>query len=120
MSNEAAAARVEVRNLTRRYREGEQLHTVLAGLTARFGRGETVAIRGRSGSGKSTLLNLISGIDAPDEGEVEVDGAVITAMNERDRTLWRREHVGFVYQSFNLVPTLTVRDNVRLVLELNA
>lgn len=119
MSNEAASARVEIRNLTRRYREGEQLHTVLEGLDARFSRGETVAIRGRSGSGKSTLLNLISGIDAPDEGEVEVDGAVVTAMNERDRTLWRRGNVGFVYQSFNLVPTLTVHDNVRLVLELN-
>ncbi len=119
MSSEPGPTRVEIRNLGRRYREGENLHTVLDGLDARFARGETVAIRGRSGSGKSTLLNLIGGIDAPDEGEVEVEGAVITAMSERDRTLWRRRHVGFVYQAFNLVPTLNVRDNVRLVLELN-
>lgn len=119
MSSEVGPARVEIRNLGRRYREGEKLHTVLEGLDARFARGEIVAVRGRSGSGKSTLLNLIGGIDAPDAGEVEVDGTVITALGERDRTLWRRRSVGFVYQSFNLVPTLTVRDNVRLVLELN-
>ncbi len=119
MSRELPSTRVEIRNLHRRYREGGALHTVLDGLDARFTRGETVAIRGRSGSGKSTLLNLIGGIDAPDEGEVEVDGAIITALSERDRTLWRRRNVGFVYQAFNLVPTLNVSDNVRLVLELN-
>jgi putative ABC transport system ATP-binding protein len=81
--------------------------------------GETVALRGRSGSGKSTLLNLISGIDAPDKGEVEVAGLNITNMPEHDRTLFRRKHIGFVYQAFNLVSTLSVGDNVRLVLELN-
>ena len=111
---------VRLTNLTRSFREGEQLHTVLHGLDATFVRGETLALRGRSGSGKSTLLNLISGIDAPDDGEVEIDGQLITAMSERDRTLFRRKHIGFVYQAFNLVPTLTVADNVRLVLELNA
>ena len=111
---------VRLTNLTRSYREGEQLHTVLHGLDATFVRGETLALRGRSGSGKSTLLNLISGIDAPDDGEVEIDGQLITAMSERDRTLFRRKNIGFVYQAFNLVPTLTVADNVRLVLELNA
>ncbi|MGH7128676.1 MAG: ABC transporter ATP-binding protein, partial [Planctomycetaceae bacterium] len=92
---------------------------MLNGVGAVFTKGESVAIRGRSGSGKSTLLNLISGIDTPDEGEVEIDGALITGMTERDRTLFRRQHIGFVYQAFNLVPTLTVGDNVRLVLELN-
>ena len=79
-----------------------------------------MAIRGRSGSGKSTLLNLISGIDTPDSGQVEVAGLSLTAMNERERTLFRRKHIGFIYQSFNLLPTLTVADNLRLVLELNA
>ena len=79
----------------------------------------TVAIRGRSGSGKSTLLNLISGIDAPDAGEITVAGCDITAMSERQRTLFRRRRIGFVYQAFNLVPTLCVADNIRLVLELN-
>lgn len=82
-------------------------------------RRETVALRGRSGSGKSTLLNLICGIDTPDRGEIIVDGRCISRATERERTLYRREHIGFVYQAFNLVPTLTVADNVRLVLELN-
>ena len=111
---------VRLTNLTRSFHEGEQLHSVLQSLDATFVRGEKVALRGRSGSGKSTLLNLISGIDVPDDGEVEIDGQLITAMSERDRTLFRRKHIGFVYQAFNLVPTLTVADNVRLVLELNA
>ncbi len=88
-------------------------------LNADFIKGETVALRGRSGSGKSTLLNLISGIDAPDEGDIEVADQNITTMSERDRTLFRREHIGFVYQAFNLVSTLSVSDNIRLVLELN-
>jgi len=92
---------------------------VLEHVDAEFVKGETVALRGRSGSGKSTLLNLISGIDAPDQGDVEVAGLNITKMSERDRTLFRREHIGFVYQAFNLVSTLSVSDNVRLVLELN-
>jgi putative ABC transport system ATP-binding protein len=119
MNDAIATGHIRIRNLSRSYREGEQLHRVLAGVSADFSHGETIALRGRSGSGKSTLLNLISGIDAPDEGEISIDGAVITAMSERDRTLYRRRNIGFVYQAFNLVPTLTVADNVRLVLELN-
>lgn len=114
-----ASIRVRLRNLGRSFIEGERHHQVLRQLDADFAAGESVAIRGRSGSGKSTLLNLISGIDAPDTGQVEVAGHDLTAMTERDRTLFRRRHIGFVYQSFNLVPTLTVADNVRLVLELN-
>ena len=82
-------------------------------------KGESVALRGRSGSGKSTLLNLISGIDRPDRGSVRLGPTEITALSERDRTLLRRSAIGFVYQAFNLIPTLSVRDNVRLVLELN-
>ena len=103
----------------RGYIEGGRHHDVLVNVSADILQGESVAIRGRSGSGKSTLLNLISGIDAPDSGEVEVAGLNITTMSERDRTLFRRKHIGFVYQAFNLVPTLTVADNLRLVLELN-
>lgn len=110
---------VRIRNLTRSYQEGEKQHHVLRGLDIDVTRGEAIALRGRSGSGKSTLLNLISGIDVPDAGSVEVAGQNITGMSERDRTLFRRRHVGFVYQAFNLVPTLSVGDNVRLVLELN-
>ena len=110
---------VRIRNLSRSFQEGRKQHSVLRDLNIDFVRGETVALRGRSGSGKSTLLNLISGIDAPDSGEIEVAGRNLTMMSERDRTLFRREHIGFVYQAFNLVPTLTVSDNIRLVLELN-
>jgi putative ABC transport system ATP-binding protein len=119
MTGDASTAHIRIRNLCRSYREGEKRHAVLSKLHADFSHGETVALRGRSGSGKSTLLNLICGIDAPDEGEVSIAGSAITAMSERDRTLFRRRNIGFVYQAFNLVPTLTTADNVRLVLELN-
>ena len=81
--------------------------------------GETVAILGRSGSGKSTLLNVISGIDQADSGSVEVGGRDISRLAEPARTLLRRERIGFVYQFFNLIATLDVEENVRLVLELN-
>jgi len=95
------------------------VHRVLDRLDAEVRSGERVAIMGRSGSGKSTLLNLISGIDRPDSGTVEIDGVEVTALGEPGRTLFRRAHVGFVYQFFNLIPTLDVAENVRLVLELN-
>jgi len=110
---------VRITGLVHGYLEGERRHDVLRGLDVEFRRGETVALRGRSGSGKSTLLNLVSGIDIPDSGRIEIDGLDLTAMSERDRTLFRRRHIGFVYQAFNLVATLTVADNIRLVLELN-
>jgi putative ABC transport system ATP-binding protein len=109
---------VELVGLHKRYREGEQLHTVLDGATARIVSGERVAILGPSGSGKSTLLNLISGIDLPDSGSVRVGDTDLTALRERERTLFRRERVGFVFQFFNLLPTLTVLENLLLPLEL--
>jgi putative ABC transport system ATP-binding protein len=108
-----------IRQLSRSFAEGGRVHRVLAGVEAQVGAGETVAIMGRSGSGKSTLLNLISGIDRPDSGSVHVDGLEVSALGEPARTLFRRAHVGFVYQFFNLIPTLDVAENVRLVLELN-
>ena len=110
---------IQTHGLSRRFREGEHEHVVLDGVDLDICRGETVALRGRSGSGKSTLLNLIGGIDAPDAGTVTVAGIELTRLTERERTLFRRKHIGFVYQAFNLVPTLNVADNVRLVLELN-
>lgn len=110
---------IRILNLSRSFEEGARQHHVLRNLNAEFARGEMVALRGRSGSGKSTLLNLISGIDSPDQGEIEVLGENITRMSEHDRTMFRRRHIGFVYQAFNLVPTLSVADNIRLVLELN-
>ena len=110
---------LSIRQLSRSFREGDSVHRVLAGLDARVASGERVAVMGRSGSGKSTLLNLISGIDAPDGGSVHVDGTEVTALREPARTLFRRAHIGFVYQFFNLIPTLDTVENVRLVLELN-
>jgi len=80
--------------------------------------GERVAILGPSGSGKSTLLNLVSGIDLPDEGTVRIGGTDLTALSEHERTLFRRHRVGFVFQSYNLLPTLTVLENLLLPVEL--
>ena len=110
---------IHVHDLCRRFREGDREHVVLDTVSLEVNRGQTVALRGRSGSGKSTLLNLVGGIDVPDRGCVVVAGTDITRLDEHARTLFRRQNIGFVYQSFNLVPTLTVADNVRLVLELN-
>jgi putative ABC transport system ATP-binding protein len=110
---------IELRHLSKSFTEGRRRHRVLDDVSADFFRGETIAVRGRSGSGKSTLLNLLGGIDTPDAGRIIVAGVDLTGLTERDRTLFRREHIGFVYQAFNLVPTLSVADNIRLVLELN-
>ena len=114
-----SSAEITLRGISRRFREGQLEHRVLDNVDADFRRGEIIALRGRSGSGKSTLLNLIGGIDAPDAGEITVAGSNLTGLTERERTLFRRRHIGFVYQAFNLVPTLSVADNIRLVLELN-
>ena len=80
--------------------------------------GEFIVLLGRSGSGKSTLLNLISGIDLPASGELFVNGIDLTTLSEHDRTLFRRRNIGFVFQSYNLIPTLTVAENLLLPLEL--
>lgn len=110
---------ITLAGLCRSYREGEQLRPVIDGLDAGFRRGEYVALVGRSGSGKSTLLNLISGIDLPDAGSIKIADTSLTQLDERQRTLFRRRHIGFIYQFFNLIPTLTVEENVLLPLELN-
>ena len=106
-------------NLSKSYYEGDVQRVVLQNAHAEFQSGEITAILGKSGSGKSTLLNLISGIDAPDSGQIWVDGQDLTAMSEHDRTLFRRARIGFIFQFFNLIPTLTVGENVSLPLELN-
>jgi putative ABC transport system ATP-binding protein len=110
---------LSIRQLTKSFREGGRVHRVLDALSLEVGRGEKLAVMGRSGSGKSTLLNLISGIDLADGGTVTVAGREVSTLREPARTLFRRASVGFVYQFFNLLPTLDVAENVRLVLELN-
>ena len=109
---------VEIRDLTKAYEEGGRQRTVLRNANAVIERGELAVLVGRSGSGKSTLLNLLSGIDLPDAGEVFVDGISLSKLAERERTLFRRDKIGFIFQFFNLIPTLTVEENLLLPLEL--
>jgi putative ABC transport system ATP-binding protein len=109
---------VVVDNLARAYRSGTTRQVVFDGLSFRVAEGETVALLGASGSGKTTLLNLVSGIDTPDSGSVFLDGVDVHALAEPERTLLRRRRIGFVFQFFNLIPTLTVGENVGLPLEL--
>jgi putative ABC transport system ATP-binding protein len=115
----AASPFVSVQSLCHHYRQGGQSQQVLDQASFTLGRGETVALLGRSGSGKSTLLNLLSGIDLADSGRVVVDGTELAQLNEQQRTLYRRRHIGFIYQFFNLVPSLSAVENIALVLELN-
>lgn len=111
-------ALVRLADVSKTFVEGDRQRHVLDRVSADFASGELAVIVGRSGSGKSTLLNLISGIDRPDEGTVSVGSRTLTALSERDRTLFRRNQVGFVFQAFNLIPTLTVLENLLLPMEL--
>ena len=110
---------VELSGVSKCFHEGGGERAVLQGIEASIAQGEFVAVWGRSGSGKTTLLNLIAGLDVPDAGEVFVDGQALSKLSDRERTLFRRRHLGFVFQFFNLIPTLTVRENLRFSLELN-
>jgi putative ABC transport system ATP-binding protein len=110
---------VQLTHLTKSYTEGKDRRVILDDLTTAFHPGEFILLLGHSGSGKSTLLNLISGIDHPDSGDISVNGIVINRLSEQRRTLFRREHIGFIFQFFNLIPTLTVFENITLPLQLN-
>ncbi len=112
-------ATVSLDNLCKSYKEGTSEREVLSGLTMEVASGEAVALLGASGSGKSTLLNIISGLVVPDSGSVLVDNVELSKMNAEARTLFRRERIGFVFQFFHLIPTLTVMENLRLPLQLN-
>jgi putative ABC transport system ATP-binding protein len=110
---------LRLQNVHKSFLEGENRRIVLHGANAEFFEGETVAILGKSGSGKTTLLNLISGIDQVESGSIWLNGTDLTKLNENTRTLFRRVNIGFIFQFFNLIPTLTVWENVLLPLELN-
>ena len=102
------------RQVVKEYPQGDGVQRVLDRVDLDVGTGEFVAIMGPSGSGKSTLLHLLGGLDTPDEGQVELDGAVLSALSDDARTRLRRQRIGIVYQAFNLVPVLTVAENIAL------
>ena len=112
----ATAVAVAARALTRRYGDGESAVDALRGVSLEVPAGQFTAIMGPSGSGKSTLMHLLAGLDRPTAGGVSVGGEDITAMGDRQLTKLRRKHIGFVFQSFNLLPTLTAEENVTLPL----
>ena len=111
---------IKLENVSKGYSEGKVLHTILSGVNLNINKGEIVILYGKSGSGKSTLLNLLAGIDLPDEGSIFFENVNITALSEKERTLFRRKRIGFIFQFFNLIPTLTVSENLKLPLELNS
>src|SRR5512138_165767 len=108
-----------VRDATKSYRQGDAEVKALAGVTLDVAAGEFVAIVGPSGSGKSTLLHLMGGLDAPTSGEILIDGAPISRMSDDEVTIFRRRAIGFIFQFFNLLPTLSAEENVALPLLLD-
>jgi putative ABC transport system ATP-binding protein len=110
---------VSLDKICKSFREGSASRRVLSELSMQVESGETVALLGASGSGKSTLLNIVSGLTSVDSGRAEVTGVDLTALGPEERTKFRREKIGFVFQFFHLIPTLTVEENLRLPLQLN-
>lgn len=109
---------ITIYQLSKSYQESGQRHEIFNDLNLQVNSGELIVLLGRSGSGKSTFLNLVSGIDQPDSGEITINGIQLTGLSEHDRTLFRRHHIGFVFQAYNLISTLTVGENLLLPLEL--
>ena len=109
---------VTVRQLKKYFGKGEAQVKALDGIDLSIEKGKFTAIIGASGSGKTTLLNMIGGLDTPDEGEVIVDGVNLAGLKEKELAVFRRRKAGFVYQNFNLVPTLTVKENILFPLSL--
>ena len=110
---------LELNELNKFYLEGGEMREVLRNVSLKIQEGQIVALLGRSGSGKSTLLNLLAGIDEPSSGSIRIAKTMLNELDEHQRTLFRRKNIGFVFQSFNLIPTLTVEENLLLPMELN-
>ena len=111
-------AYIEMRHCFKRYASGESEIIANNDVSFEIEKGELVIILGASGSGKSTILNILGGMDTVSEGEVIVDGIDIVKLSDRERTLYRRNDIGFVFQFYNLIPNLTARENVELALEI--
>jgi len=114
----ATDAVVEAKEITRVYGEGETAVRALNGCSVEVDRGQLTAVMGPSGSGKSTMMHILAGLDRPTGGSVSIEGADITKLNDNELTKLRREHIGFIFQFFNLLPMLTTEENIRLPLEL--
>jgi putative ABC transport system ATP-binding protein len=114
----AAPVIAEASGVTRTFGSGPIAVRALRGVSLSIRRGELVAVSGPSGSGKTTLLNIMGGLDRPDSGSVRVDGRELTAMNDRERTVMRRSSVGFIFQSFGLIPILSAAENVGIPLRI--
>ncbi|MEE9397995.1 MAG: ABC transporter ATP-binding protein [Methylococcales bacterium] len=109
---------IQLSHVSKSYQDADRKQVIFNDLNETIHSGEFIVLMGRSGSGKSTLLNLISGIDLPDSGSVFIESNNFSQLTEEDRTIFRRHHIGFVFQAFNLIPTLTVEENLLLPLEL--
>jgi putative ABC transport system ATP-binding protein len=114
----AGTAVVQAKDITRRYGEGDTAVDALRGCSLDVNRGELTAVMGPSGSGKSTLMHILAGLDRPTSGDVSLDGTNIAELNDNDLTKLRRQHIGFIFQFFNLLPMLTAEENIVLPLEL--
>ena len=109
---------IEVKNLIKKYRVGTEIINALNGVNLQISRGEFIAIVGTSGSGKSTLLNMMSGLERPTKGEIFINNVLINKVKEKDMATFRRKHMGFIFQSYNLLPALTALENAALPLVL--
>src|SRR5437763_16924498 len=118
MSNQLTTAAIVARRVTKRIDTATHTVQILKGIDFEIERGQFVAIMGASGSGKSTLLGLLAGLDSPTSGQILLDGADITGLEEDELELLRGRNVGFVFQSYQLIPTLTAEENVLLPLDL--
>jgi putative ABC transport system ATP-binding protein len=114
-----ATTAVGARDVVRRYGEADYAVDALRGVSLAVPSGQFAAIMGPSGSGKSTLMHILAGLDQPTSGAVEIGGEEITTMGDKELTLLRRRHIGFVFQAFNLVPTLTAEENIVLPLAID-